>query len=188
MKHCTVLNCLRAIAGLLSLVLSDACWALEAVDIAAIRQQFVQDHEPADAMTLAAVREILTKNPGNAQRQNVVVAGRIGARGIEPFLENKASFVLLEIPTDDHAAKPGHDDDNCPFCKKRNTQSPMAAVQFVDKSGKVVPIDARKLFGIQKGRDVVVSGEAVFDPKLAIPIIQLTADHIFIRQPIPHGR
>ena len=64
----------------------------------------------------------------------------------------------------------------------------MAAVQFVDKSGKVVPIDARKLFGIQKGRDVVVSGEAVFDPKLAIPIIQLTADHIFIRQPIPLGR
>ena len=77
MKHCTGLNCLRAIAGLLSLVLSDACWALEAVDIAAIRQQFVQDHEPADAMTLAAVREILTKNPGNAPHTDNAFLGNI---------------------------------------------------------------------------------------------------------------
>jgi hypothetical protein len=100
---------------------------------------------------------------------------------MEPFLEGKASFVLVEIPADDHAAKPGHDSDNCPFCKKKQANSPMVAVQFLGPDAKVIPIDSRKLFGIAKGSDVVVKGTAVFDPKLALPIIQLTADGIFVR-------
>jgi hypothetical protein len=102
---------------------------------------------------------------------------------MEPFLDNKASFVLVEIPADDHAKKPGHNADDCPFCKKKQAGTPMTAVQFLGADGKVLPVDSRKLFGIQKGSDVVVSGKAVFDPKLAIPIIQLTADGIFVRPP-----
>ena len=102
---------------------------------------------------------------------------------MEPFLENKASFVLVEIPADDHAKKPGHNADDCPFCKKKQANTPMTAVQFLGADGKVIPVDSRKLFGIQKGSDVVVTGRAVFDPKLALPIIQLTADGIFVRPP-----
>jgi hypothetical protein len=102
---------------------------------------------------------------------------------MEPFLENKASFVLQEIPADDHAGKAGHDADNCPFCKKRSANAPMVAVQFVGEDGKVLPLDARKLFGIKKGQDVVVRGSGVFDPKLAIPVIQLTAEAIHVRKP-----
>ena len=73
--------------------------------------------------------------------------------------------------------------DRCPFCKKRSANAPMVAVQFVGADGKVIPLDARKLFGVQKGQEVVVSGQGVFDPKLAIPIIQLTADAIHVRKP-----
>lgn len=157
--------------------------AAEALDMVTIRKQFVLAKEPAGAISLAAAKVNCSKaeaaNP--AIGVPIVVAGRIGARGIEPFLDKKASFVLIEIPADDHAAKPGHKDDDCPFCKKRNAHSPMAAVQFLDQNGSVVPIDARMLFGLAKGRDVVVSGKGVFDPKLAIPIIQLTADGIFLR-------
>ena len=154
------------------------CMALE-INPAAVRGQLVLPAEPAGAITPTAAKEKLTKEP-----QPVVLAGRIGARGgMEPFLENKASFVLVEIPADDHAKKPGHDNDNCPFCKKRQANSPMTAVQFVGADGAVIPVDARKLFGIQKGSDVVVRGQGVFDPKLAIPVIQLTADGIFVRQP-----
>ena len=58
----------------------------------------------------------------------------------------------------------------------------MVAVQFLGADGKVIPLDARKLFGIKKGQDVVVSGKAVYDPKLAIPVIQLTADAIHVRK------
>lgn len=153
---------------------------LEAIDPAAVRQQVVLDAEPAGAVTPTAARQSLLKAAPN-QPQPLVLAGRLGAKGMEPFLENKASFVLVEIPVDDHAAKPGHDADNCPFCKKKQANSPMVAVQFLGVDGKVIPVDSRKLFGIAKGSDVVVKGTAVFDPKLALPIIQLTADGIFVR-------
>jgi hypothetical protein len=148
------------------------------IDPAAVRGQLLLPQEPAGAVTPTAAKEKLTKEP-----QPIVLAGRIGARGMEPFLDNKASFVLVEIPADDHAKKPGHNADDCPFCKKKQAGTPMTAVQFLGADGKVLPVDSRKLFGIQKGSDVVVSGKAVFDPKLAIPIIQLTADGIFVRPP-----
>jgi len=148
------------------------------IDPAAVRGRLVLPQEPAAAVTPTAAKEKLTKEP-----QPVVLAGRVGARGMEPFLDNKASFVLVEIPADDHAKKPGHNADDCPFCKKKQANAPMTAVQFLGADGKVIPVDSRKLFGIQKGSDVVVTGKAVFDPKLAIPIIQLTADGIYVRPP-----
>ena len=153
---------------------------LQAADPATVRQQVMLAAEPAGAVTPSAARQQLLQATAN-QPQPLVLAGRLGARGMEPFLEGKASFVLVEIPADDHAAKPGHDSDNCPFCKKKQANSPMVAVQFLGPDGKVIPIDSRKLFGIAKGSDVVVKGTAVFDPKLALPIIQLTADGIFVR-------
>lgn len=146
------------------------------LDPNAVRQQLLLPAEPAGAIT-----PTLAKQKLNATPQPIVVAGRIGAKGIEPFLDGKASFVLVEIPADDHAKKPGHDADNCPFCKKKNANAPMVAVQFLGADGKTIPIDSRKLFGLDKGVDVVVQGTGVFDAKLAIPIIQLTADGIHVR-------
>ncbi len=157
------------------------CAALPAVaevDVANVRESLVLAEEPAGAVTLAAAKGKLTTTP-----QPVVIAGRIGAKGIDPFLADKASFSLLEIPTDDHAAKPGHKPDDCPFCKKRAANSPVAAVRFLGGDGKEIPMDARKLFGIQAGQDVVIRGSGVFDPKLGVPILQITADGIYVRKP-----
>ena len=134
--------------------------------------------EPAGALSLAQAKARLTTTP-----QPVVIVGRIGAKGMDPFLEGKASFSLLEIPADDHAAKPGHNADDCPFCKKRNANSPIAAVQFLGPDGRPIPVDARKLFGVAKGTDVVIRGTGVFDPRLGIPVLQITADGIHIRRP-----
>lgn len=152
-------------------------------DAATVRAKLVLPQEPVDPLTPTAAKETLLSKDAPKGPQQIVIAGRIGAKGMEPFLENKASFVLQEIPADDHAGKAGHDADNCPFCKKRSANAPMVAVQFVGADGKVLPLDARKLFGIQKGQEVVVSGKGVFDPKLAIPVIQLTADAIHVRKP-----
>jgi hypothetical protein len=152
-------------------------------DAAAVRSRLLLPQEPVDPLTPTAAKETLLSKDAPKGPQQIVIAGRIGAKGMEPFLENKASFVLQEIPADDHAGKAGHDADNCPFCKKRSANAPMVAVQFVGDDGKVLPLDARKLFGIQKGQEVVVSGKGVFDPKLAIPVIQLTADAIHVRKP-----
>ena len=152
-------------------------------DAAAVRAKLLLPQEPVDPLTPTAARETLLSKDAPPGPQKISIAGRIAAKGMEPFLENKASFVLQEIPADDHAGKAGHDADNCPFCKKRSANAPMVAVQFLGADGKVIPVDSRKLFGIQKGQEVVVSGNGVFDPKLAIPVIQLTADAIHVRKP-----
>lgn len=154
--------------------------ALEAIDPEGVRKQLVLAQEPAGAVSPTAAKAQLAKAPVNVP-QPVVVAGRLGAKDMEPFLDGKASFVLVEIPADDHAKKPGHDADNCPFCKKKQANAPMVAVQFLGSDGKVIPIDSRQLFGLAKGTEVVVKGTAVFDPKLKLPIVQLTADAIFVR-------
>ena len=146
------------------------------IDATAARESLVLPAEPAGAVSLAAARGTLGLEP-----KPVVVAGRIGGKGMEPFLEGKASFSLLEIPEDDHAEKPGHNADDCPFCKKRQANATMAAVQFLGPDGKAIPVDARKLFGVDKGQDVVIRGTGVFDAKLGVPIIQVTADAIFVR-------
>jgi hypothetical protein len=59
----------------------------------------------------------------------------------------------------------------------------MAAVQFLAADGKPIPVDARKLFGVAKGSDVVIRGTGIFDPKLGIPVLQITADGIHVRKP-----
>jgi len=146
------------------------------IDVAAMRSKLVLAEEPTGALTLAAAKQKLTTTP-----QQVVVAGRIGGKGMEAFIKDKASFSMLEVPADDHAKKPGHKPDDCPFCKKRQANSPIAAVQFVGPDGKELPIDARTLFGVKEGQDVVIRGTAIFDPKLGIPVIQLTADGIHVR-------
>jgi hypothetical protein len=172
-----VLTALHVFSLVLMSVISDQpAFALD-LDPAALRARLVVPQEPAGAITPTAAKQQLDATP-----KPVVVAGRIGARGMEPFLDGKASFVLVEIPADDHANKPGHDADNCPFCKKKNANAPMVAVQFLGADGRPIPIDARTLFGIEKGADVVVRGNGAFDPKLAIPVIQLTAEAIHLRR------
>jgi len=146
------------------------------LDVNAVRGTLVLSAEPAGAVTLSAARERLTTPP-----QPVVIVGRIAGRGAEPFVEGKASFFVLDVP-DDHAAKPGHKAEDCPFCKKKAANAPIAAVRFVGADGKELPIDARKLFGVDAGSVVVVRGSGVFDPKLGIPLIQINADGLYIRK------
>lgn len=159
-------------------VTAGAVWttALAEIDPVAVRQSLVLPAEPAGAVSLADARGTLGLEP-----KPVVVVGRIGGKGMEPFLDGKASFSLLELPADDHAEKPGHNAEDCPFCKKRQANATMAAVQFLGADGKPIPVDARKLFGVDKGTDVVIRGTGVFNAKLGVPIIQVTADGIFVR-------
>jgi len=167
----------RAVVTGLALVVGVcATAAMAEIDTAAIRGSVVLAEEPTGAVSIADAKAKLTTTP-----QAVVVAGRIGGRGTSPFGKNEATFSMLEIPTDDHAAKPGHKPDDCPFCKKRAANSPIAAVSFAGADGKVIPLDAQKLFGVAEGQDVVVRGSGFFDPKLGIPVIQINADGLYVR-------
>ena len=168
----------RAVVTGLALVVGVvATAAMAEIDTAAIRGSVVLAEEPTGAVSIADAKAKLTTTP-----QAVVVAGRIGGRGTSPFGKNEATFSMLEIPTDDHAAKPGHKPDDCPFCKKRAANSPIAAVSFAGADGKVIPLDAQKLLGVAEGQDVVVRGNGFFDPKLGIPVIQINADGLYVRK------
>jgi hypothetical protein len=147
-----------------------------AVDPVAVRKSLLLAAEPAGALTPTAAKAKLSKSP-----QKLVIAGQIAGKGIDPFVKGKASFAMLQLP-DDHAKKPGHNADDCPFCKKRLAKAPMVAVQFMGPDGKELAIDARELFGVKQGAEVVVTGVASFNPKLALPIIQLKGEGIFIRK------
>jgi hypothetical protein len=143
------------------------------------RTSFTIAEAPAAALTVGDAQKLLEKAPKN--RATVTIVGRIAAReGEDPFLEGKASFVLMDLPDDDHSTKKGHDADNCPFCKRRQAKAALAAVQFVDAEGGVVPIDARTLFGVSGGAKVVLRGQGYFNPKLPFPIVQLNADGMYI--------
>jgi hypothetical protein len=168
----------RRLWAVLALALAGASVAVvrAEIDAAAVRRELILAAEPAGVVSLAEARGRLGLEP-----RPIVVAGRIEGKGIDPFLDGKASFSLVEIPADDHAKKPGHDAANCPFCKKRQANATLAAVQFAGADGKPLPLDARKLFGVERGQDVVIRGMGVFDAKLGVPIIQVTADGIFVR-------
>ena len=138
------------------------------------RAAFTLAEAPPAALTVGEAQKLLEKAPQN--RASLTMVGRIAARaGEDPFLEGKASFVMMDLPDDDHSSKQGHDADNCPFCKRRKAKAALAAVQFVDQAGGVVPIDSRKLFGLRAGAKVVIQGQAYFNPKLPFPIVQINA-------------
>jgi hypothetical protein len=158
--------------------------AKEALSLEQARVSFRIAEAPAAALSVGDAQKILEKAPKN--RAAVTIVGRIAAReGEDPFLEGSASFVMMDLPDDDHSSKKGHDADNCPFCKRRKAKAALAAVQFVDADGAVVAIDARKLFGLRGGEKVVVRGQGYFNPKLPFPIVQLNAEGIHVLEAAP---
>jgi hypothetical protein len=177
-------------AGLLAAGVTIGCQS-EQVDArtAELRQQFLVATEPSGALTLtelatqlgvvkpdeeAAVDQTDLASPANSA-QSVVVVGRIFAGDMEPWDTGKASFLIAELPDEGHGE--GHDADNCPFCKRKAAKAPTAIVQFVDATGQVIPIDARKLFGVDKKDVVVIRGQAA-PGELTAMVVTATDMHV----------
>ena len=137
------------------------------------RVKYVLKSEPPDPKTPTEVKELVT------EPTSLAIAGRIDAGDIEPFQDGIATFVLSQLPDSAHAGGDPTHADNCPFCKRKLKNAPKAVVQFVDSSGDVLPIDARKLFGLSKGDVVVVQGTAKYLE--SVNTVQINADGLFIR-------
>lgn len=162
---------------------------------AELRQQYLVATEPAGALTLSELATQLgvikpddqpavddktaESSAGGTDSapgaESVVIVGRIFAGDLEPWDAGKASFLIAELPEDGHGE--GHDADNCPFCKRKAAKAPTAIVQFVDATGQVVPIDARKLFGVNKQDVVVIRGQAAAG-ELRAMVVTVTDMHI----------
>src|SRR5687767_9243867 len=85
--------------------------------LAPLRDRFLTATEPPGAISLAEARNA-------SMGQEVVVVGQID--GEQAWETGKAVFVIRELIEDDAHGGAGHDAANCPFCKRRRAEAPMA--------------------------------------------------------------
>lgn len=158
------MNMPKCHAALMVLALVTFAGCQEAVDPAVMKQRdkYLLSEEPTGAIAVSEAREQITD-----QEQPIVLIGRVGAGEHSTWEPGKAAFVVRDPAASlgSHADTPGHDPDNCPFCKGEKGRKPdmTALIRVVDEAGAVVEIDARKLLPIEEEQLVVVEGTAQFD-------------------------
>lgn len=104
------------------------------------------------------------------------VAGIIYAGDHDPFQPDRAAFLISEIPEGDHEGGVDHI-DNCPFCKRSASRSAKAFVEVRDADGESIEQSAAKLFGLEKGDIVEVTGMAEYDTTVKVLSIDATKIH-----------
>ena len=147
--------------------------------LSAAREQFLLANEPDGVEGVLDVQEAY-----QAPRE-VVLVGRIG--GVEnPWSPGKAAFILADPITLSEFAASGSehvcDDPGCKFCARQKInqlKEGLAAVEFRDAGGRIVPIDARNLFDISEKQMVVVRGQAHVN---ALGCLVVAANGIYIRK------
>ena len=121
--------------------------------VMAQRKKFMLASEPTGALSIADAKKSVK------EQSEVVLVGRINAGDAEPWDQGKTAFMVSEAPDPkSHSHASAKDAENCPFCKRRLANAPMAIVEFLGDDGKVLPIDARQLLGVEKNQVVVVRG------------------------------
>ncbi len=166
---------LQAAAGILQLAVlaSIVGCGIEDPRIGKWRSAFLLENAPSGATSIADAKAHLAESP------TVVFEGRVGPGPDNVFTPGKATFLVTELLSDEHTHASGHDAGNCPFCKRRAAKAPLAAVRFVDRSGAVLAMDARDLFGLKMGDSVVISGKGKILDELEL--FEVTANGILLR-------
>ncbi|MEQ1827973.1 MAG: hypothetical protein ABL921_18580 [Pirellula sp.] len=116
-----------------------------------LRKKIMLAEMPEKPITLTEAKELL------AQENNLVLIGKIGTGKLDPFEKGKAVFVLSEAP-DDHGDSADHDANECPFCRRRIAEAPLAQVEIQDSEGTTLPFGIPDLLGLKQGQIVVVQG------------------------------
>jgi hypothetical protein len=176
-------TCLNRIAiALVALSSLGGCQRSEDPAVLAHRRQYLLTSEPPGAVSVAAARAAAAQ-----QSQPMVLAGRVGATAGATWDPGKAAFVISDAAAPastaadpaSHSHAGGELHDNCPFCqaKRARQPDPVALVQVLDESGAVLPIDARRLFGLREQQPVVVRGTAQID---GLGNLVVAADGIYL--------
>ena len=132
-------------------------------EVLAQRAKFLLDSAPAEPMGVKEAKAAV-KEP-----TEIVLAGTIDAGKQEPWEDGKALFLITETSIAEHDHADGSH-DNCPFCNTAKANN-LALIKFVDDAGETVAIDARDLFGIAKGQQVIVQGMCNVDPSGTLVVI-----------------
>ena len=147
--------------------------------ISAARNQFLLDTEPTDVVGVLDVQEVIS------EERDVVLVGRIG--GVpNPWTPGKASFVVADpvklAEAEFESEEKICDDPSCKFCARKKAEQMkegVAVVEFLDPAGKILRIDARKLFELSGDETVVVRGRARVS---AIGLLVVSADGLYVRR------
>lgn len=142
---------------------------------AAIREAFLLVQAPEDASSIAEAKQNLE------QSSDVTIEGQLDLKKFATTGNKNALVLLREVSDDSHSGDPNHDPETCPFCRRKAKLAPKAAVQFVDKNGKVVPHSVQELFQVQHGDVVVIRGRGEYDKE--IDLFSIKANGIFVRPP-----
>jgi hypothetical protein len=127
--------------------------------------------EPADAQEVKDARGVAKDD------EEITLVGRIGG-DVNPWVEGQAAFLIV-----DSALKPCNADEGCPTpwdycCDAGDLPANKAMVKVVDRSGKTVATDARKLLGLKELQTVVVHGKAKRDEAGNLTVL---AEGVFVR-------
>jgi len=141
-------------------------------EIVEFRKTLLLQSEPANAVSLTEAKIALV------EESDVILVGRIGSGALSPFEKGIATFVLSEAP-EDHGDGKNHDASECPFCRRKAEEAPLAQIEFQQESGKAIPVGADTLFDIKQGQVVVVQGRGQYDKDTDMLIIRGTS--IFVR-------
>jgi hypothetical protein len=112
--------------------------------------------------------EIIQARKSSKNDQPITVVGRIGG-SLNPWVDGVAAFSIVDRSL--KACSDGLSDgetcscktpwDYC--CEADQLKDAMALVKFVQKNGKIVKHDARKLFELSELQTVIVQGKAERD-------------------------
>lgn len=163
---------------LLIVLLFTGCQEPVDPQILAEREKYLLQEEPEGALGVLEVREKLAETD-----QPIVLMGFVGAGAESTWEPGKAKFVIRDpsAAIEKHSHGPGHDPDNCPFCKAKKEKMPdmTALIQVVDPDGNVVELDARKLLALQEEQLVVIRGVAEVN---SLGHLVVSADGVYIRR------
>lgn len=136
--------------------------------------QFLLTEEPDGAVGVIEARE------SGQDGEDMVLVGRIGGAS-NPWIEGRAAFTLLDpsmlVVDESEGMEEGQlcTGDCCAAELKECT----TLVKVVDASGELVPVDARKLLGLNESMMVVVKGKAKRDES---GNFQLIATGVHVRE------
>jgi len=149
--------------------------------VQAHRERLVLDEEPDGAIGVIDVREMLavgtveqsdeSTRDENSVDESVRPASLSSQPPTEsaqpdyPWTKGQAKFVLADAAAATEVEEHGshhHDDPDheCPFCASAANSDAVAVIRFFDEAGKVIPVDARRLFEAKEDATVVVVGTA----------------------------
>ncbi len=161
--------------ALISLIVSAGCDNYTALspEIQAARQEYLLDQPPSDPIMIADARKLEPKSP-------MVIAGKLGVAGQTTFEKGQATFAVTDAhpKVASHKHGDGQDESDCPFCKRSQGER-FAIVQFVDREGNVLKLDAQTLLGAKEGDEVMIRGTGEVN---SLDVLVINADGVFVKK------